>query len=213
MFVHLPWGVGQLCFPPNKVPSHCRESHSCYWHKGLMGADCIRQPVLTLLFHGGGKHNSISLQPLWWDSSRPQKSHHLHLPVAKWHKTKGIKEKLSLRKTPYSHFPTLLSSSCIFSEENLFEHGTKSVWTVHDTESWENFTINLEWHKKRGKKKTTLGKYHTNVGQNYQTWNHHPIPQFFKFKFYFGLLIHVSWKWRSLIGSGWTLFCKWLPNA
>lgn len=150
MFIHLPWGVGQLCFPPNKVPSHCRESHSCYWHKGLMGADCIRQPVLTLLFHGGGKHNSISLPPLWRDSSRPQKSHHLHLPVAKWHKTKGIKEKLSLRKTPYSHFPTLLSSSCIFSEENLFEDGTKSVWTVHDPESWENFTINLEWHKKGG---------------------------------------------------------------
>lgn len=61
-------------------------------------------------------------------------SHHLHLLVAKWHKTKGINEKISLMKAPYSHYPTLLSSECIFSEENPFEDGTKSTWRLYDTE-------------------------------------------------------------------------------
>lgn len=122
MFIYLPCGVGQLCFPPNKVPSHSRECHSCYWYKGLLGADCIRHPVLTLLFQGGGvcMENTIASTTTLVRFLPTTQSHHLHLLVAKWHKTRGINEKISLMKTPYSHYPTLLSSECIFSEENPF---------------------------------------------------------------------------------------------
>lgn len=90
--------------------------------------------VPSLLFHGGGKHNSILSPATLVTFLLATESHHLHLPVNKWLKTKGIKEKISFMETPYFHFPTLLSSRCISSEENLFEGGTKSVWRSNDIE-------------------------------------------------------------------------------
>lgn len=86
-----------------------------------------KAPVLRPLFHGGGKHNSILPTATLVRFLLTTENHRLHLPVAKWLTTKGIKEKIPLRETPSSHFPTLLSSRCSFSEENLFEDGTKSI--------------------------------------------------------------------------------------
>lgn len=134
------------------------ESHFCYWHKGLIRVDCIMQPVLTLLSHGGGKHKSISLQLLLWDSSWSQKT--IIFIFQLQNGIKGMKETLSFMKTPYSHFPTLISR-CLFSEENLLCMGLNLLAVKR-----ENFNTSLDWLKKRGKNKPLVN--HTNMEQYYQ---------------------------------------------
>lgn len=42
-------------------------------------------------------------------------------------------------KTPYSHFPTLISSRCIFSEDNLLWVGLNLL-----NIKWENFNISFD---------------------------------------------------------------------
>lgn len=121
-------GSSALISIRDKVLSHCRESHFCSWYKGLMREDCIRQSGLILLFHGGGKHKSISTVTFVRFLPTTE-NHHLHLPVAKRHQKKGLKEKLhfyegSLVSFPYSHLS-------IFAGENLFQDGTKCVWRVN----------------------------------------------------------------------------------
>lgn len=147
MFRPLPWGAVQLWFPSNKLLNHCGESFL----------------LLAQRTHPSWLHNAASPHPAFPRGWKTQKhfsttafvrflliteNHHLHLSVPKWHK---MKEKLSFMKAPYSHFSTLISSRCIFSEENPLWVGLNLLEV-----KWENFNISLDWLK-RGEKKT-LGK-------------------------------------------------------